>query len=65
MGLAKLMASQIHLNSRNKKIIWGANPPFIVVKLQMILGNENISIEQDRYTSQIEKNLQKECQIAG
>jgi len=53
------MASQIHLDSRNKLFIWGANPPFIVVKLQMILGNENISIEQERFTSQIEKNLQK------
>ena len=36
------MASQIHLDSRNKLFIWGANSLFIVVKLQMILDNENI-----------------------
>ena len=54
------LACQIHLKSRNKLFRWGANPPFIVVKLQVILGNENISIEQVRFTSQIEKKqLQK------
>ena len=57
------MASQIHLDSRNKLFIWGANPPFIVVKLQMILGNENISIEQERFTSQIEKTCKNSVKL--
>ena len=57
------MASQTHLDSRNKLFIWGANPPFIVVKLQMILGNENISIEQERFTSQIEKTCKKSVKL--
>ena len=40
------MASQIH-------------PFFVVVILQMILGNENISIEQVRFTSKREKTTCK------
>ena len=39
------------------------NSPFIVVKLQMILGNENISIEQVRFTSQIEKTCKNSVKL--
>ena len=50
---------KIHLDSHNKLFIWGANPPFIFVRLQMILVNENISIEQVRFTSKREKTTCK------